>query len=193
MSVFDPTVRYVGLIEWPGYLVGDDGSVWSCKHRRGWLTDEWRRVAVSVNQKGYHFATFCTKRKRTTFSVARLVLMAFVGPRPEGMEACHKDDNRSNNVPSNLEWDTHANNVRQRNERGRQAFGERSGAAKLKASDVPNIFILSALGFSRRTIAPWFGVSYGPIDNILARKTWKHLHSHATHPRRSKKADCSTK
>ncbi len=35
-----------------------------------------------------------------------LVLEAFVGPRPEGMEACHFDDDATNNKLENLRWDT---------------------------------------------------------------------------------------
>ena len=35
-----------------------------------------------------------------------LVLEAFVGPRPEGMHACHWDDDPANNHLSNLRWDT---------------------------------------------------------------------------------------
>jgi hypothetical protein len=38
--------------------------------------------------------------------VHRLVLEAFVGPCPEGMEACHFDDDSSNNRLDNLRWDT---------------------------------------------------------------------------------------
>lgn len=49
---------------------------------------------------------------RGSIHIANLVLEAFVGPCPEGMECCHWDDNQSNNRLDNLRWDTHANNVR---------------------------------------------------------------------------------
>ncbi len=38
--------------------------------------------------------------------VHTLVLEAFVGPRPEGMESCHFDDDSTNNRLENLRWDT---------------------------------------------------------------------------------------
>lgn len=38
--------------------------------------------------------------------VHRLVLEAFVGPRPEGMQACHYDKDATNNHIDNLRWDT---------------------------------------------------------------------------------------
>ena len=43
-----------------------------------------------------------------------LVLEAFVGPRPDGHEACHNDGNTHNNDVSNLRWDTPANNQQDR-------------------------------------------------------------------------------
>lgn len=47
-----------------------------------------------------------------TYRVHRLVLEAFVGPCPAGMEACHWDDDPSNNQLSNLRWDTSTANKR---------------------------------------------------------------------------------
>lgn len=43
--------------------------------------------------------------------VHHLVLEAFVGPRPEGMEGCHSDDDPTNNVVTNLQWGTRSHNV----------------------------------------------------------------------------------
>lgn len=47
-----------------------------------------------------------------THKVHHLVLNAFIGLRPKGMEACHNDGNPANNHISNLRWDTHGNNER---------------------------------------------------------------------------------
>lgn len=43
--------------------------------------------------------------------VCRLVLLAFVGPAPEGMECCHNDGNPGNNRLENLRWDTRSSNT----------------------------------------------------------------------------------
>lgn len=42
--------------------------------------------------------------------VSRMVLTAFVGECPAGMEAAHNDGNPENNKLNNLRWDTHSNN-----------------------------------------------------------------------------------
>jgi hypothetical protein len=45
------------------------------------------------------------------FLVHRLVLEAFVGPCPEGMEGLHWDDDKDNNRLSNLRWGTRTENL----------------------------------------------------------------------------------
>ena len=61
-------------------------------------TSHWHRVKLSKDGQ--------VTRK----SVHRLVLEAFVGPCPEGMECCHWDDDHTNNHLSNLRWDTRSAN-----------------------------------------------------------------------------------
>ena len=61
----------------------------------------YRRVCLDLNGK------VCTR------TVHVLVLLAFIGPCPEGMEGCHyPDTNKANNRLSNLRWDTHAENMK---------------------------------------------------------------------------------
>lgn len=49
---------------------------------------------------------------RGSVDIAILILEAFVGLCPDGMECCHNDDDRSNNRLDNLRWDTHRENVK---------------------------------------------------------------------------------
>lgn len=53
---------------------------------------------------------FIVDGKHTVRYVHHLVLEAFVGPRPPGMEACHFDGNAQNNRLENLRWGTSAEN-----------------------------------------------------------------------------------
>jgi HNH endonuclease/NUMOD4 motif len=52
--------------------------------------------------------------------VHQLVMEAFVGPRPEGLEVRHLDGHHRNNQLANLEYGTHAENMRDRVRHGRQ-------------------------------------------------------------------------
>lgn len=49
--------------------------------------------------------------KQQHYRVHALVAEVFLGPRPEGMFVCHKDDVRTNNRLSNLYYGTHSENT----------------------------------------------------------------------------------
>jgi hypothetical protein len=76
------------------------------RHRKA----EWRPLKPQASAEGYLFVEVRGRRR----AIHQLVLEAFVGPRPPGMEGCHNDDNPANNHISNLRWDTHAENMRDR-------------------------------------------------------------------------------
>jgi hypothetical protein len=54
---------------------------------------------------------FVTLRHGRSYSVASLVLEAFVGPRPYGMLSLHFDDNPKNNSAKNLRWGSPRDNA----------------------------------------------------------------------------------
>jgi len=68
--------------------------------------------AVPSNSTGHLAVNLCERRKQRTRKVHRLVLEAFVGPCPAGMEACHRNDVATDNRLSNLRWDTRSANKR---------------------------------------------------------------------------------
>lgn len=76
--------------------------------------------------------------------VHHLILMAFIGPRPDGLIGCHNDGDPTNNIPSNLRWDTHASNNADAIRHG-TAFtppsecGSKSPAAKLTDAQIVEI------------------------------------------------------
>lgn len=64
------------------------------------------------------------EKKRVTVAVHKLVLLAFVGPCPNGMECCHKNGIASDNRIENLRWDTHKNNNADRKLHGNYKTGK---------------------------------------------------------------------
>ena len=81
------------------YVLRKDGRKILCK---GQVLKPWR-------QNSGHVAVRLSRRKRET--VHRLVLEAFKGACPIGMEACHADDNPVNNHIDNLRWASHSANL----------------------------------------------------------------------------------
>lgn len=86
-----------------GYEASDKGRVRS--NRRG----PWRILATHVD-RGYVRTSLWNGRHMAKRRVHQLVATAFLGPTPEGLEVRHKDGNRSNNVPSNLEHGSSSDN-----------------------------------------------------------------------------------
>lgn len=77
------------------YAVTEDGQVWSYKTKR---------FLKSKISRGYEQVVFSVENQQKTFSVHRLVAMAYI-PNPEELpQVGHKDDNPSNNCVENLYW-----------------------------------------------------------------------------------------
>lgn len=66
------------------------------------------------DESGYRFVSIGVDKKRYRPNVGWLVLKAFVGERPDGMECCHNNGNPSDNRIENLRWDTHKSNNQDR-------------------------------------------------------------------------------
>jgi DNA-binding transcriptional regulator YiaG len=109
------------------------------------------------------------------FFVHRLVLLAFVGPAPEGMRCCHGNGKRDDNRLSNLRYDTAKANTADAIRHGTLARGERAGNAKLTADDVHAIRSAYAMGEYQRPLARRFGVTQITVSRIVRGETWGHL------------------
>lgn len=59
---------------------------------------------LTIHSSGYVRISLCKKGVRSYHYVHNLVLTAFVGDKPEGMDADHKDKVRINNKLSNLRY-----------------------------------------------------------------------------------------
>lgn len=184
MAEANSTVAYRDLttLGYPGYRVGDDGSVWSrwkkggMPGRRGavrQLTDEWRRLSESANAKRYKRINL---HYRKTKYVGHVVLEAFVGARPTGMVACHNDGNPENNALVNLRWDTQAGNEADKNKHGTRLRGENHPLAKLTPETVKAIraeYVAGRNGYIR--LSKKYGVSTWTVERIVKRISWAHI------------------
>lgn len=106
----------------PGYLVSDDGQVASTK--RGSL----RLLSQQELHAGHRQVWLYTgsHKSRSGIQVHRLVLLAFVGPAPDGHEACHRNDVANDNRLANLYWGTRADNMQDRLRNGGNPFVKRT-------------------------------------------------------------------
>lgn len=172
-------VRYKRLKNFPGYAVGDDGTVISCLSRK--QDGKWRRMKPHLTDFGHH--EICLSygpkgnRKQKQVLVHRLVLETFVGPCPPGMECRHfPDRNPINNRVENLSWGTHITNVWDRVDHGTDPRGMRNGNSRLTDDQVVRIHKLFQTGnYTKKKLGQMFRVSDVLIGYIIRGKLWSHL------------------
>jgi hypothetical protein len=116
------------IIGWPGYRVSDGGRVQSKRHKNGMPADEWRDLSPVIDGKGYPQVRLYRSGSRPTwFHVARLVLIAFVGPAPfpEAVTRHKLNNNPLDSRAVNLEWGTQAENCQDKARHGTAQTGAR--------------------------------------------------------------------
>jgi hypothetical protein len=169
-------VWFKDVIGKPGYCVGHDGSVWSCWicGSKARVTDSWHRLKPWSDRNGYQRVDLGSRHSDCRF-VYHLVLEAFVGPCPPGLECRHLDGNPANNRVENLHWGTHAENMADMVRHGRAAKGQEHPYAILTEADVLEALSLRAAGESIGSIARRLGVDRCTISSIFHGRNWRHV------------------
>lgn len=126
----------------------------------------------NANKYGYKTVHVGVDGKKYTLSVHWMVLTTFVGPCPEGMEACHNNGKAGDNRLSNLRWDTHYENNQDRKRHGTYAVGEAHPMAKLKESDIADI---RSSGMNGPQVAEKYGIGTSHAWRILKNESWAHV------------------
>jgi hypothetical protein len=166
-------VRYATIRGLPGYAVGDDGVILTrLSKRSSHKTGVWAPVSVYRRPYGGRYCVVSLREnggvgKVVCRYVHRLVLEAFVGPCPEGMEACHNNGDTADNRLVNLRWDTKQANVADKLKHGTQPAGSLSANATLTADDVIAVYLLAAAGHKQEDIGAILGVGQNTISGIL--------------------------
>ncbi len=179
MPEYDSTIRYAPVPNFPGYMAGTDGSVWSC--RRGGngsrLTDNWRCLRMRPKNNGYLVAHLYRNRKQFLCHIHRLVLESFIGACPPGMEACHfPDPSRTNCNLNNLRWNTRQGNHADKRIHGALLQGSQIHFSKLDEDTVRKIRIRYRRGgITYRQLAALYDLHYITIGLAVRGKTWKHV------------------
>lgn len=110
-----PGEEWRPVVDQPDYEVSSLGRVRSLKSTNP------RLLAQIPNRDGYLRVSMWHENKNRLRFVAGLVAAAFIGPRPDGQEVRHYDDDKSNNTVSNLLYGTRSQNIRDAVRNGTQA------------------------------------------------------------------------
>lgn len=126
MEIWKPIAQFEGLYEVSSLgrvrslnrkVIGKNGI---SQNRKGKL------LRQSTSHNGYKRVSLRNLDVKKDFKVHRLVLEAFVGPCPSGMQGCHNDGDQANNHVDNLRWGT-----RSENEYDKVGHGTHNSASKV--------------------------------------------------------------
>lgn len=100
------------------------------------------------------------------------------GPIPDGMEVCHSCDNPPCCNPSHLFLGSHADNMADRDAKGRDnhARGAAAGRAKLTEDQVVEMRRLYATGrYSQSALGRMYDIDISSARKTIIRQYWKHV------------------
>lgn len=128
---------------------------------------------IQVNNMGYPIAQLCVGQQRKKFLISRLVATAFIANPENKSDVNHKDCNPLNNNVENLEWVTHAENMRYAAAIGNlNKKGESHHNSRLT---VQQVLAIRNDNSNQHEIAAKFGVTRSHISDIKNRRRWAHV------------------
>jgi len=143
-------------------------------------TKEWREgrtLKPYLQQIGYHNVKLSKLGVKDKHNIHRLVASAFIPNYENKRTVNHKNGIKTDNRVENLEWHTYSENVKHAYTTGLRfakptTFAESHHKTNLKNTDVIDIYNSTQ---STKELSIKYGISYGVIQRIRLKKTWKSV------------------
>ncbi|WP_353935881.1 NUMOD4 motif-containing HNH endonuclease [uncultured Corynebacterium sp.] len=134
-AVWHPVQGYEGLYEVSnaGGVRGVDRTLSDGRRWKG------RALKMAESHNGHLWVMLAKNGAQKRCWVHRLVLEAFVCPRPDGMEGCHNNGDPKDNRVENLRWDARSNNAFDRVLHGRHENVFREVCPRGHKLELPNL------------------------------------------------------
>ena len=158
------------------YMASDAGEIKSLRRKVNrprtkplWIPSSILKPSINTRKSGrtVHYVNLRKDGVSKSFSVHKLVMLAFVGSRPDGYETHHKDGDATNNRLRNLEYISRQDHI------AIHRTGENHANSKLTWSDVRKVRT-GFQGWKHADIANELGVAESAISEIKAHKRWKN-------------------
>jgi len=151
------------------YSATEDGNIYS--HRFG------RHITGDLNSVGYRRVILCKDKKRKRFFVHRLVAFAYHTKEDDNHVVNHKDSNKENNEPSNLEWCSPSHNSKHSWKEGTQKvtqnFTQEQNRKISKKDGIMLVGKYKSKTLNAKEEAIKYGVTVPAIYNTIYRKIEK--------------------
>lgn len=134
---------------------------------------------LAKDGKGYYKGDFLSdsgEYKQKKFH--QMVAITYLGPATDNMEVNHKDGNPLNCRPDNLEYCTHAYNMKHASKNGLLKVGTQRKNAKLTEEDIIAIRKYrkeKGPKYGVKELAEKYNVCAANISNIVNGIRWKHI------------------
>ena len=132
--------KSLDFLGYPNYTITDDGKVFSLNYMHTGNKIELKSRLC----RGYDRITLCKDGKEKSILIHRLVALAFI-PNPDNLpEVNHKDECKTNNNVSNLEWCSKSYNINYgtRNERcGEKNLNRKDQSKPVKQFTKDGVFL----------------------------------------------------
>lgn len=161
MEIWKSIQDYEGL-----YEVSNKGRVRNCKGKI---------KSMYKNNKGYLCLSLHYKGKTHHPTIHRLVAKAFILNPNNYNQVNHKDYDKSNNTIDNLEWCNQRYNYDEGMKNFQYSKNENHFYSKLRNSDIPIIYNLYKLGFTRVTVSRIFGINPSSLEAIEKGISYRQL------------------
>lgn len=129
-----------------------------------------KKVKPHFNKDGYWVICLCKHNKRRNHFVHRLVAEAFISNKENYPVVNHKDEDKKNNLVSNLEWCTVAYNNTYNDGAKRRAAKRRIAINAIKGSEV---ILFESIAEAARVLNVSHGNITGCLKKSYGRKTCK--------------------
>jgi hypothetical protein len=155
------------VISYEGYLVDEDGNVFSDKYNRR------RLLKYSFTKDGYAIITLCKHGISRRIRVNRLVALHFLKPIPGKDQVNHIDGDKLNNNYRNLEWVSCKENIKKAWELGlcKKRSGEDCARAKLSNLETEQIRLkYKEENITHKELSKIYNVTRQRITSIINHK-----------------------
>lgn len=164
------------------YHVDAAGRIYNSNYKGGGRP---RKLLTAAHSRGYRRVYLTDESGAHCMCYAhRVVAIATLGPPPgPEYQVNHRDGDKANNTPDNLEWATQNGNMKHAYDTGLSTkppsagmWGVRNHRAKLDESQVREIHRRLNAGETNVAIGAHFGVTDRTISNIRLGRSWPHIY-----------------